>query len=162
MATAKSCARSPRVQIRFCTRGFKPDRAEDNSRAFQRWVGREEREFSTGRDGRNPPQRSHSVVPGGTFRPFGGLLPALKRWAILLRPAGLKISCTKPDLQCIGFGAMARRERIRRSKVRALPPPNRSSRRQSALTFPWIQMERTHVRCYEVRGEPRPPMPDAH
>ena len=28
-----------------------------------------------------------------------------------------------------------------------------SSRRESALTSVWIQMERTHVRCYQVRGE---------
>ena len=31
-----------------------------------------------------------------------------------------------------------------------LVPSNRSSRRESALTCPLLQMERTHVRCYEV------------
>jgi hypothetical protein len=32
-------------------------------------------------------------------------------------------------------------------------PLNRSSRRESALASRRIQMERTHVRCYQVHGE---------
>ena len=34
-----------------------------------------------------------------------------------------------------------------------LGPLNCSSRRESALTSPLLQMERTHVRCYKVHGE---------
>jgi hypothetical protein len=36
-----------------------------------------------------------------------------------------------------------------------LEPLNCSSRRESALTFPLLQMERTHVRCYKAHGESR-------
>jgi len=42
--------------------------------------------------------------------------------------------------------------RIRLINAR-IGPLNRSSRRESALAFPVNLMERTHVRCYEVRGK---------
>jgi hypothetical protein len=44
-------------------------------------------------------------------------------------------------------------KQIRHSAARAASPLNCSSRRQEALTVSRIQMERTHVRFYMVRGK---------
>jgi len=70
---------------------LQPDRAKENSPAFQRWVS--EREENESRQGRQKVFRSWHV----SFHPyrartcFLAVVPAMNRWAIIGRPCGTRV-----------------------------------------------------------------------
>ncbi len=94
--------------------------ATESSPAFQRWVGAARAEPVRSGTAENLVAKPPFGLPLRDLATLGAGVPALKCWAILGRPAGLKPACEKPDVRPFRTAMLASRFRILLTPVKNL------------------------------------------